>query len=252
MKPISLQLYSLREAVGELGYEAVLKEVADTGYTGVEFAGFYDQKPEDLKKQVEDLGMVVSSSHGPWASPDNIPEVIETVKALDLDIACAGWGKDQYKDMDAIKETAERINTMTEALKPEGITLFLHNHYWEFDMVDGKLAYDYIWEMCPDVCFEIDTYWAANFGACDPAEQVKKFSSRAVLLHIKDGPLERDKSMVAVGSGKMDMPAVIGAADESVTRWMVVELDRCDTDMMTAVKESYSYLTSEGLAEGRK
>ena len=44
--------------------------------------------------------------------------------------------------------------------------------------------------------FEIDTYWAANFGACDPAEQVSKFKARTPLLHIKDGPLDQGPAAV--------------------------------------------------------
>jgi sugar phosphate isomerase/epimerase len=252
MKPISLQLYTLRELAGDIGYEAMLEKVAAIGYKGVEFAGFYDQKPADLKKRVEDLGMTVSSSHGPWVSPDNVSEAADTVKTLGLDIACAGWGPDQYRDMDAVKETAERINTIIDGLSSSGISLFLHNHYWEFNTIDGKLAYDWIAEMCPEVQFEIDVYWAANFGACDPAAEVAKFASRAPLLHIKDGPLEKEAAMTAVGTGKVDIPAVINAADDSVLRWLVVELDRCDTDMLTAVQESYAYLTGEGLALGNK
>jgi hypothetical protein len=33
---------------------------------------------------------------------------------------------------------------------------------------------------------------------------------------------------------------------------MVVELDECATDMMTAVEHSYRYLTSKGLARGNQ
>lgn len=33
--------------------------------------------------------------------------------------------------------------------------------------------------------------------------------------------------------------------------WMIVELDRCATDMLDAVKKSCAYLTSHGLAVGR-
>ncbi|MBT7864437.1 MAG: sugar phosphate isomerase/epimerase, partial [Gemmatimonadetes bacterium] len=34
--------------------------------------------------------------------------------------------------------------------------------------------------------------------------------------------------------------------------WMIVELDRCETDMVEAVKKSYDYLVGEGLAAGNK
>jgi hypothetical protein len=71
-------------------------------------------------------------------------------------------------------------------------------------------------------------------------------------LHIKDGPLVRDAPMVAVGSGKMDIPSVVAAADPAVLRWLIVELDTCATDMLEAVGKSYGYLVSKGLAKGRK
>jgi sugar phosphate isomerase/epimerase len=131
---------------------------------------------------------------------------------------------------------------MVESLASAGLELFLHNHYWEFEVVEGRLAYDHFAELCPGVKFEIDTYWAANFGANDPAEQVAKFADRTPLLHIKDGPLEKGKAMVAVGDGKMDIQSVIAAANPDVLEWLIVELDACDTDMMTAVRESYTYL----------
>jgi sugar phosphate isomerase/epimerase len=54
---------------------------------------------------------------------------------------------------------------------------------------------------------------------------------------------------VAVGQGVMNFPALFAAAHQP--EWVVVELDRCATDMVTAVQESYNYLTDNGFARGR-
>jgi sugar phosphate isomerase/epimerase len=248
-KPISLQLYSLREESSS-DFTGVLESVADIGYRGVEPAGFYDLDPREFRSIVEDLGMVVSSSHGPWATPDNTSEVIETAGILGLSTAGGGFGADYFKDMSAIKRTADMVNEMVEILSRAGLNLFLHNHWWEFTEVEGALAYDHFAELCPDVQFEIDTYWAANFGANDPVVQVAKFRDRTPLLHIKDGPLLQGEAMVAVGQGKMDIAGVIEAAAPDLLQWLIVELDACDTDMLTAVKDSYRYLTENGLAKG--
>ena len=70
------------------------------------------------------------------------------------------------------------------------------------------------------------------------------------LLHVKDGPLKRDAAHVAVGDGSMDVAGVIAAADPAVLEWIIVELDACDTDMMTAVERSYRYLVRHALAAG--
>ena len=50
----------------------------------------------------------------------------------------------------------------------------------------------------------------------------------------------------------MDIGAIIEAADEEILEWIIVELDDCDTDMMTAVQQSYSYLTNNNLATGNQ
>jgi hypothetical protein len=56
--------------------------------------------------------------------------------------------------------------------------------------------------------------------------------------------------MTAVGDGVVDVPAIVQAG-KPATEWLIVELDRCATDMMAAVARSYSYLVVEGLARGR-
>ena len=245
-KPLSVQLYSLREYC-ESGMADVLKKVSDFGYVGVEPAGLYDLTPKEFRTIVEDLDMVVSSSHGPWVTPDNIPEVIDTAGILGVNLVIGGFGTNEFKDLEAIKATAEKINRSIETLKEAGLTMVLHNHYWEFDTVDGRLAYDHLAGLCPELQFEIDVYWAANFGTVDPVEQVRKFSSRMPLMHVKDGPLVREQAQVAVGAGKMDIPEVIKAADNNVLQWLVVELDDCDGDMYDAVENSVNYLADKGL-----
>jgi sugar phosphate isomerase/epimerase len=249
--PISVQLYSLREASKD-GVDRVLSRLADIGYAAVEPFSMYDMTPRDFRKRVEGLGMTISSSHFPWANRSPLPEVIDTLGELGLKRAAGGFMPDDFKDLDAVKRTAETTNRLVDELARAGIELFLHNHWWEFAEIDGRIAYHTFADLCPRVSFEIDTYWAANFGACNPAVEVARLRSRVPLLHIKDGPLQPKKAHVAVGSGRMDIAAVIGAADPKVLEWLIVELDACDTDMMQAIEQSYRYLTTNGLAKGKR
>ncbi len=251
MKPVSIQLYTLRERA-EKDFFGVLKQVADIGYLGVEPAGTFGINPKEVRRYVEELGMVVSSNHQPWPNEDNLNEVIDVAGSLGTRTVICGFGPDDFKDMDTIKKTAETTNFIVENLNTGGLAVALHNHYWEFDTIDGRLKYDIFIDMCPNLLCEVDTYWAANFGAVNPTEVVAKYASRAPLLHIKDGPLIKDELQTPVGSGKMNISSVIKAADENVLDWIIVEMDNCDRDMLQGVKESYEYLVSNGLAKGRK
>ena len=106
LKPLSVQLYSLRDYAKD-DFVGVLKKVAEIGYKGVEPAGFWDLKPTELKKIVEDLGMKIYSSHSPWARGNNLGECMELADALGLKTIVCGYGPDDFKDLDAIKKTAE-------------------------------------------------------------------------------------------------------------------------------------------------
>ena len=249
MKPISVQLYSLREESAR-GFDAVLERLAAIGYRGVEPFDLYGKTPTAFKAQVEALGMAVSSSHTPWANRAPVNEVVDVLGALGLSRAAGGFAPEDFESLDAIKRTADTVNALSEELGDQGIGLFLHNHWWEFAIVEGELGFRRLARLCPGVQFEVDTYWAANFGAVDVGAEVARVRERVPLLHVKDGPLERDAAHVAVGDGRMDIAGVIAAADPAVLEWVIVELDACDTDMMTAVERSYRYLTSHALAVG--
>ncbi len=251
MKPISLQLYTLRED-SQKDFRKVLEQVAEIGFKGVEPAGLYGMTPREFRTQVNGLGMVVSSSHGPWASPDNLQEVIDTAGELGTELVSSGFGADAFSSLDAIKNTADMVNGMYETLSKSGLTLFLHNHWWEFEEIEGDLAFRHLAKLCLDVQFEIDTYWAANFGKVDPVAIVKEYADRAPLLHIKDGPLVKEELQLPLGCGNMDVPAVIAAANPAVLQWLVVELDSFGGEMLSAVEESYKYLVENGLGMGNK
>ena len=177
--------------------------------------------------------------------------MVEPLRELGLTRAVGGFGPDDFTDMDAVRRTAEICQDLIESLAAESIELALHNHWWEFELVDGQPAYHHLQKLVPGLRFELDTYWAANFGACNPADELSRIRSRTPLLHIKDGPLRLKESHVAVGSGRMDIAGVISAADPETLEWLIVELDACDSNMMTAVRESYRYQTQQQLARGR-
>ncbi|NOZ20530.1 MAG: sugar phosphate isomerase/epimerase [Planctomycetes bacterium] len=248
--PIALQLYTVREAMAQ-DAEGVIRKVADLGYKGVETAGFSGTSPEAAAKLFKELGLEVCSAHSPMPVGEKKQEVLDTMATLGCKRLISGFGRDQYATIDGTKEACDKLNEGAAAAKENGIAFGIHNHWWEFQEVEGKLVYKVMLEnLSSDIFFEIDTYWVQT-GGCDPVEVVKEMGPRAPLLHIKDGPCDQKADMTAIGEGKVDFPAIVQAAGAN-TKWMIVELDRCATDMMEAVVKSYAYLTGNNLAEGGK
>ncbi|HUU93271.1 MAG TPA: hypothetical protein VM238_18920, partial [Phycisphaerae bacterium] len=116
MKPVSLQLYTLREAAAE-DFIGVLKKVADVGYKGVEPAGLHGHSPEEIRSILDDLDVVCSSSHGPLPTKENFREVVDTAGALGCEMVITGAGRDEFAALDQIKTVADRFNEAVELIR---------------------------------------------------------------------------------------------------------------------------------------
>lgn len=265
VKPLGVQLYSLRE-LASADFPAVLKKVADIGYKYVEPAGFWNLRPSEFKKMIADLGLGLVSSHSPWArNPKVLGEVMEVASIIGLDSVVCGYGPDDFKDMDAIKKTADNTNAMMEVLKRNGFTLYQHNHDFEFQRLDGKLKYEIYREMTPGLKYQIDCFWSTNLGHEDAVEMLKIFAADTISMHMKDGVckqdvggkqmvngiLDRKVDLMPLGTGTLPIRELVANAPESA-KAIIVELDYCNIDMMTAIEQSYRFMTENGLAAGNK
>ena len=64
---IAVQLFSVRDACAS-DLPGTLRSVAEMGYEGVEFAGYYDRSAMELKTLLADVGLKVAGSHIGWNS----------------------------------------------------------------------------------------------------------------------------------------------------------------------------------------
>ena len=119
MTPISVQLYSLRDA-SEQNFDAVLEELAAIGYAGVEPFNLFGKTAREFRSQVEALGMKVSSSHTPWANRSPIDEVVEALGELGLTRAIGGFMPDDFKDLDAVCPPETIFRTAVAAVMKPG------------------------------------------------------------------------------------------------------------------------------------
>ena len=264
-KPLGVQLYSVREYAKQ-DFVKVLEKTAEIGYKVVEPAGFFDLKPAEFKKIIDDLGLELHSSHRPWAhNVSEVNEIVDTLGILGLKNCICGYAPEDFADMDAIKRTADNSNALIDALSKHGISLVQHNHYWEFERLDGRIKYEIYDELCPRMLYEIDCFWSTNKGTEDAVEMLKKFADKCVLIHMKDGICKQQAAnagmknglldmkidLLPLGTGTLPIPELIKNAPEKAST-VIVELDYCEIEMWEALEKSYKYMTENGFCTGNK
>jgi sugar phosphate isomerase/epimerase len=248
MKPIALQMFTVRREAA-IDYVGTLRKIAKIGYKGVE-TGLNLAKAKESRQTLDDVGLVASSCFAPLANRDNVNAIVEAAGIMGVKTLVNGKGPEQFTKLDDIKKVAEEFQLAAELLAPHGLKMAYHNHWWEMNVLDGRLGLEILYGLAPAMACEIDMYWAGNFGAVNVPPLVRKYRDRVPLLHVKDGPWIKDQPMTAAGKGKVPIADCVNAANPDVLEWVIFEMDECATDTLTAVADSYAFLTRAGLAEG--
>ncbi|HZQ09992.1 MAG TPA: sugar phosphate isomerase/epimerase [Anaerolineae bacterium] len=239
MPNIGLQLYTVRELLAG-DFEGVVRHVAEIGYEGVETGGVYGESPADAARLFRELGLQVSSAHLSLDNPEKAVDVAQTLGTKR--VVCAWYPPERFTTVEAIRGVCEELNRANQVLRASGLELLYHNHWQECGIVEGKPAYQHMLTFLePTVDFEVDVYWAKTAGR-DPLAMLRELGKRAPLVHMKDGPASsQEAAMTALGEGVVDIRSIANAT-RTTADWWIVELDRCDTDMMQAVEKSFAYL----------
>jgi sugar phosphate isomerase/epimerase len=225
--PIGLQLYSVRDVAGK-DFDGALKQVAEMGFEGVEFAGYgkYAKDPEGLRKLLDSLKLQAAGTHigaGSFVG-DALKKTIDFHKTIGCKFLIVP-GDGRYTKPDQSKEYAELMTKAAEALKPEGLFTGHHNHTGEFavDKETGKTYFDLFAERTSkDVVIQQDMghTMAANV---DPIAIVKKYSGRVKTTHIKNRPAKSTGKKPFVGEDNFDWKGYVTACYEHGTEWLTLE-----------------------------
>lgn len=242
--PLALQLYTLRDQL-QAGRKTVLQAVRDLGYGAVEP---YDVRtdPAALRADLDEAGLAVCSVHA-RALGDDAGALLDGARTVGADtVIVPSVPPERFADAGAVAALARELNQAAARAADHGLRIGYHNHAFEFSAVGGLTGLEALaGALDPGVVLEVDTYWAAVAGQDVPA-LLGRLGDRVRYLHVKDGPVTRDDPMTAVGGGRMPVAEVLAACPSA--EWHVVEIDRCATDMLTAVADSIAWLTSRGLA----
>jgi sugar phosphate isomerase/epimerase len=185
--PIGLQLYSVRQAC-EKDLPAVLQAVAQMSYQGVEFAGYYGRKADQLRKLLDDNGLLCCGTHTGWntVNGDALKGTVEFNKTIgNKYLIVPGLPGDREKSAEACKETGRIFSDIAAKVKDEGMRVGYHAHGGDFKKFDGETAWDLIFSnSSPDVVMQMDIGNCIGGGG-DPYATLKKFPGRSLTIHFK-------------------------------------------------------------------
>jgi len=225
--PIGLQLYSVRsEAQKDL--PGTIAKVAQMGYQGVEFAGYYEYKAKDIRKMLDDNGLVCCGTHTAMEtlSDENLAATIEFNKILGNQYLIVPWLQPSKTNP---KETwlgyAKRFNVLAEKVKPQGMWVGYHAHQHDFAPLDGTTGWDLIASNTGrDVIMQLDTGNCMDGGG-DPVKYLKLYPGRAVTFHVKEHSATNPKAMIGEGDVKWaEIFQLIRAA--GTTKWYIIEEEK--------------------------
>jgi sugar phosphate isomerase/epimerase len=242
--PVALQLWTVREALAA-DADRALARVRCAGFAAVELAplppGWTPTRLADLLAR-HDLAVV--SVHDDLPTPASVGRLADLARACRCPkVVWHGWPRDpRFDSLAGLRDLISACNAAAALVRDHGLVFGMHNHWWEFEPLDGDRPIRLLHEVLhPDVFWQLDVYWAQTAGA-DPAAAAEELGPRLGSVHWKDGPCVHRRPMTAVGEGRVDVPRILGALSRPVD-W-VIELDECATDPLDAARQSRVYLES--------
>jgi sugar phosphate isomerase/epimerase len=243
-KPLGIQLYTLREEMSE-SVPSTFSKLAQIGYEEVEFAGYFDYDAEALRRLLDEHGLTAPACHIPLPlMQSELEKTLEFASAMGHRyVVIPSLGEEQRQSIDQYRRTAETFNRLGEQCKAAGLQLAYHNHAFEFDVIDGQVPYDVLLdETDPElVGMEMDIYWVRKAGQ-SPVRYLTEWPDRFPLWHLKD--MLSDGSMVDVGDGEIDFPALLEYRDKAGLRHGFVEHDH-PADALQSAERSFEFLVDK-------
>jgi sugar phosphate isomerase/epimerase len=208
-----------------------LAAVAKMGYEGVEFAGYYGRSAAELRKMLDDLGLKCCGTHIRLDTllGDELKRTVEFNKRLgNAFLIVPALAKERTASRSAWCETAAVFSEIAAKLKPQGMWTGYHNHYIEFQPLDGEMPWDtFFAKASADVVMQMDLGNCLAGGA-DPMTFLEKYRGQALTVHLKEHSKTNDRAIIGEGDVRWQEVFRICETTGGI-KWYIVE------------QESYAY-----------
>jgi sugar phosphate isomerase/epimerase len=237
--PLGLQLYTVRDLMAE-DMVATLELVAGIGYREVEFAGYFDTQPEDVRRHLDSVGLKAPAAHigyGDFAADVN--RVTDHAASVGHEyVVVPSMPDDERATLDDYRRHADNFNRWSEVCRSGGLKFGYHNHEFEFGEIDGRVPYDVLLTGTdPDrVKMELDLAWARS-GNADVLAYFEAWPGRFPLCHIKD--LDANRKEADIGEGDVAFGTIFAQAKQAGLQHGFVERDH-PADARLSIERNYA------------
>lgn len=273
---VGIQLYSVRD---EMKKDPVgtLKKVMEIGYRHLEPANARaDEDPglgcgisaDELLTLMQPYGARIGSAHLGPLTDESLPGIVQYHQRVgNKNVVVA---IEFYTGYDHVMRRCEDYNRFGKYLVEQGMNpLSYHNHYHEFQLLEGKPILYHILENTDPryVNFEVDAGWTKRAGL-DPIQEMKHVGNRLRLVHIKDfshtppnlltgrdeliswdtfgandqpGDVMTPEDFSEIGTGMMPIQEIIDTADSLRAEAVVLEQDETAKDIFESIRISMEH-----------
>lgn len=249
MIPVGLQLYSIREDCAR-DLPRTLEAVAQMGYAGVEFAGYYGYGAKELRGLLDGVGLKCCGTHIGLNTllGDELPRTVEFNQVLGNEyLIVPGLEEARRSSRAAWLDTAQIFDEIAERLQPFGMRTGYHNHWVEFQPMDGELPWDtFFGNTRHDVIMQLDIGNALHGGG-DPIPYIARYPGRAITVHLKEH--SATDSTALIGEGDVPWQRVFDLCEsEGKTEWYIVEQESYKYPPLEVVARCLDHLRGMGKA----
>jgi sugar phosphate isomerase/epimerase len=249
--PIACQLYTVRQLTQQ-DFAAAVAAVAEIGYRAVELAGYGNlRSAAEVRKVLDGLGMTVVATHaGIEPLEKNLFRLLDDCETLGSPALVLSFlPEPRRKDADGWRAAAAVLDDIGRACLERGVQLAYHHHHFEFQKFDGVFGLEILWQNTEPrfLKAELDTFWL-RYAGIDPVKYINRLGSRVELIHLKDLQPGQQTRFGELGTGILEFPAILAAAERAGVKWGIVEQDSTyDRPALESLQISFDHLARLGV-----
>jgi len=248
---VAAQLYSIHKIFWKEP-ERCLAGLKRAGYDGVEFAGYANHSAKEIRKYLNDVGLLGMGTH-----VNGFVDLKGDGLNRTLDF-CAEAGLQSVTTPHAIcaDETAYRrfgcdMSLAAEKAVSYGIKVGIHSTYDHFKVkFNGVTAWETIFaDASPLLQQQVDTSNTFNVIGEDLIPLLKKYRGRHFSVHLKENVPSKTATLgerPSDGSAMVPWDSVLGCLADEEVAWYVVEAEAVP-DSLAPLSDSRLFLRGKGV-----